>query len=657
MRIRYKLILAIGVPLLILLTLMVVSDFVALRRAAAEQVSSRLEEVAERYATAFDGQFRAVAAVARATAAMVEADQDLTERELYTLLRGNVESDPLVFGSATAFVPGWFPDQYRSPAEELNLPPAPGTATREPGRLFGPYVFRGGENRALARLDLATRYDYTQSPQDWFTRPMATAQPGWSEPYFDTGAGNVPMVTYSHPIRRGATLAGVVTVDVSLADLRQLTLTNTPPGVEVFMFSRRGVLVLAADAQAVMTYTLDHAAEEVTGPGAEELVHRIRRGEAGVSRVIGLADGKPYLAFVARVPSTGWMFGGATPEAEAMASVYRLLATRVIVGLGTIAVIIVVVLGLGVWIVSPIRRLADAVRGLSVAALTGEAGRLPRDVRISRDEVGDLSRAFEGMVRQLRDQLQQLTTETRAREAVESELRLARSIQVSLLPTQFVDRRDLALHALSVPARFVGGDFFDFLFLPDGSLVFVVADVSGKGVPAAMLMAVTRTILRDLVTTECGPGEALTRANRLLMDNNPESMFVTVALARYDPRTGQLRLANAGHPPPIVLARDGTCRPVGTSTGTVLGVVEDQRVGEITATLAPGERLVLYTDGVSEAKAPDGTMFTDDGLKEAMTRLRDQPPQAFCDALFAELETFQAGTLHDDITLLVLDRR
>lgn len=659
MRIRYKLILAIGTPLLILLTLMVVSDFVALRRAAEEQVNRRLEEVAERYATAFDGQFRSVASVARATAAILEADQDVSERELYTLLRGNVESDPLVFGSAAAFLPGGFAAEFRgTPGDSVaTVPDAPGAPLREPGGLFAPYVFRGGPRGALVRVDLAQRYDYTAPPHEWFTRPRSTGTAGWCEPYFDAGGGNVAMVTFSHPVRRNGEVIGVVTVDVSLTDLRQLTIERSPPGINVFMFSRSGVMVLSDDPQEIMARTLNTPATDITGPGVEELAGRIRRGEAGVSRVIGIADGKTYLAFVARVPSIGWMFGGATPEAEAMASVYNLLVTRVIVGLGTIAVILAVVLGMGVWIVSPIRRLADAVRGLSVAALTGEAGRLPRDVRISRDEVGDLSRAFEGMVRQLREQVQQLTTETRAREAVESELRLARTIQVSLLPTQFIDRPDLALHALSVPARYVGGDFFDFLFLPDGSLSFVVADVSGKGVPAAMLMAVTRTILRDLVSTCAGPAEALTKANGLLMDNNPESMFVTVCLARYEPATGRLRIANAGHPPPLVVAPDGSSREAGPSTGTVLGVLENQQFGELALTLDRGERLVLYTDGISEAKSPAGALFTTPGLERLCREFRDRAPQAFGEEVLAAVDRYQAGQSHDDVTLLVLDRR
>lgn len=661
MRIRYKLILAIGVPLLILLTLMVVSDYFALRTRAEEETSKRLSEAAFRYAAVFDGRFRELGAVARLTAAVIEADGDPASIDLYRLLAANVESDPLIFGACVAFVPGAIDGAKFEPtfAKPETLKPAAGEPRREASNLFAPYVFRGepGSKPGLYWMDIAKRYDYTLPEHAWFADPAKTGKGGWGEPYVDDGAGGVAMVTCSYPITINGKLIGVATVDVELESLRMSALAQMPAEMDVWIISRAGVALLTPTNRFSPSETLEAMSKELGRADFDALVKRIREGAPGTSTLYYPPADQRFLVFNAKIPASGWTLVGSLPENLVMAPVHSLLMQRAAVGLVTIAVILGVVLGMGIWIVSPIRRLADAVRGLSVGMLERDNNPLQEVTNNSRhDEVGDLSRAFQSMLGELHTQVAQLKNETRAREAVESELRLARAIQVSLLPTQFVDRADVRLHAISVPAKFVGGDFFDYLFLPSGELAFVIADVSGKGVPAAMFMAVTRTILRDLLSRGEEPGEVLTKANALLMDANPESMFVTVFLGRYDPATGKLLYANAGHPPPLAVSRGGVVRELAGGGGTVLGVLEGQAFTNAAGRLEAGERLVAYTDGVSEAKSPAGPMFMTERLEELCRSLGERTPEAVCKQIFDTVDEFQAGRLHDDVTVLVLER-
>jgi sigma-B regulation protein RsbU (phosphoserine phosphatase) len=695
-RIRYKLILAIGTPLLALLLLMAVFDFFVLSKRAKEATRERLAALAQRYAAEFDGRLRGLAALAKSTAGIVELDDDPATIDYFALLRANVLTDPLAFGSAVALkvdaVPGLAGAPRRPRGGDLlqdSAQPGGGVDGQTIEGLFGPYVFRGGGTDGRLRwLDLAARYDFTQPRWAWFAEPARTGEAGWTEPYLDEGGGNVPMVTFSAPIRRavpaGARVAGeagaggaaevrfagVATVDVSLDALREEVLRQTPPGIDLWVVSRSGRVILAPNAEDQLRESLSDLSAAFNSPEFDAFAKQVRSGEPGASTLFYPPDGRTYAVFTARVGSSGWTLVGAIDEAVVLRPLYLLLAQRAAVGLGVGAVILAVVLGMGVWIVSPIRRLAEAVRGLSVDMLGQGTGPLERVAAESPgDEVGDLSRAFGTMVAQLREQVRQLTDQTRAREAVESELRLARSIQASLLPTQFVDREDVRLHAVSVPAKFVGGDFFDYLFSSDGRLWVVVADVSGKGVPAAMFMAVTRTILRDLMTRGegGGPGEVMTRANQLLMDANHESMFVTCFVARIDPASGLIEYANAGHPPPLVVREDGSSQRLGTSTGTVLGVVEGQRYEQHAGTLPRGQRLVAYTDGVSEATTPaTGTgarngraMFGEDGLAALCDRLARGPaltPEEFCREVYRVVDEYQAGVLHDDVTVLVVER-
>src|SRR6266508_967109 len=205
------------------------------------------------------------------------------------------------------------------------------------------------------------------------------------------------------------------------------------------------------------------------------------------------------------------------------------------------------------------------------------------------------------------------------------------------------------------PARAVGGDFYDFIDLPDGKVGIVVGDVTDKGVPAALVMATTHTVLRGEALRLVAPGEVLKRANELLLDEMPPNMFVTCLYAVLDPAAGMLRFANAGHNLPNLRSQDGVTEL--RAAGMPLGLLPDMDYEEHEATLGPGDSLLLHSDGLAEAHSPDGEMFGFPRLAKLCGE-RDGG-EALIDLLLAELAAFtgQGWEQEDDITLVTLQRR
>jgi serine phosphatase RsbU (regulator of sigma subunit) len=269
-----------------------------------------------------------------------------------------------------------------------------------------------------------------------------------------------------------------------------------------------------------------------------------------------------------------------------------------------------------------------------------------------------------GMYAQLKQQflaLQQAMHEHEQLLAIRRELDIASNIQQSSLPQvfpPFPHRADFDIYAAMVPAREVGGDFYDFFLIDDARLGVVVGDVSGKGVPAALFMAVSRTLLRSNALAGLPPGECLQRVNSLLCLENSAEMFVSVFYAILDTRTGGFEYSNGGHNRPYLRRQDGTAEVLEGTGGTVLGVLEDCPYTARSATLRPGDGVFLFTDGVTEAMDADGNLFSDDRLYAALGRYGHAPPDALIRAVLDEVSRYAGGVAQsDDITALAIRYR
>jgi len=246
----------------------------------------------------------------------------------------------------------------------------------------------------------------------------------------------------------------------------------------------------------------------------------------------------------------------------------------------------------------------------------------------------------------------------RAEQLHANELEHAALIQRSILPSNFPPfplRQDFELHAAMVPAREVGGDLFDFFLLDDKRLGFVIGDVSGKGVPAALFMSVARTLLRATAQHQASPGACFTYVNASLAEQNVETMFVTLFYGVLNTSTGDIEFANGGHNPPYIFSADGKVRSLAEKSGPLLGVIESCQYRTFTDRIAPGEAILLYTDGVTEAVDKNKEFFGDERLLQYLARHASEPAGQIVQGLQGNLQEFSKGTPQaDDITVLVL---
>jgi len=307
----------------------------------------------------------------------------------------------------------------------------------------------------------------------------------------------------------------------------------------------------------------------------------------------------------------------------------------------------------------PLARLAYAIRGLAAGDFAPEAWDHPgvTEAGRRRDEVGEVARAMTFLVGRLHVYLEDLRRATAAREAVESELRIAGEIQNSLLPPPLTPagRARVDFAAFIRPAREAGGDLYDGFFLPDGRFLALVGDVSGKGVPAALFMALAATAVRTLAGRVADPGELLGQVNRLLCERNATLQFVTACALMLDPDSGRLAWANAGHPPPALWRAAAGVEWLDGPRSPPLGVFEETVFPTRHRTLEPDEAVMVFSDGVSEAMDAQGALL---GLDAVAACLSAGEPGASADLVarvVATVETHQAGAPQaDDITLVAL---
>lgn len=249
-----------------------------------------------------------------------------------------------------------------------------------------------------------------------------------------------------------------------------------------------------------------------------------------------------------------------------------------------------------------------------------------------------------------------LAETTAAKEKIESELQVAKEIQLSMLPRQFPafpDRGEIDVFATMDPAKEVGGDLYDLFPVGADKFCFIVGDVSGKGVPAALYMAITKTLLKSEALRGNDPGAILANVNGIIYPDNPELMFITVFCAILDVATGELRYANAGHNPPLLSRGGGDFEFITMKPNMVLGVMGQVAFESEKTVMGPGDVFFMYTDGVNEAMNTRHEQYDYERLKAALSRVKERGPREIVEAVNAELEAFASGEEQsDDITML-----
>ena len=322
------------------------------------------------------------------------------------------------------------------------------------------------------------------------------------------------------------------------------------------------------------------------------------------------------------------------------------------------------------------RRIVQPVTALTTAAAEVDTDTLSfapetlDTVAGRRDELGTLVRVFQNMVRQVQAREEYLESMVRARtrdleasnaqlerakERMESELRIAHALQGAILPKTLPENPTYSGHALMTPAREMGGDFYDFFTLADGRLSVVMADVSGKGVPAAFFMAIARTVMRAAAARHATPGPCLQEVNDAICEQNPQDLFVTLFYGILDPDSGEFTYANAGHNPPFLVRRPGEVAPLPMTGGMAVGVMPGLPYDEDAVTLASGDTMFLYTDGITEAMNVEDEEFTEARLETVLAGGHGLPVDTVLTKVTSAVVEFVGeAEQSDDITCIVL---
>lgn len=313
-----------------------------------------------------------------------------------------------------------------------------------------------------------------------------------------------------------------------------------------------------------------------------------------------------------------------------------------------------------IWVIYMRRRIVKPIRQLNDASLNMVEhladGTSPEILVKKDDEIKDLADSFSKMYHEIGAYIEKLETVTAEKERIGAELDVAAKIQTSMLPCifpPFPNRDEFDIYATMNPAKEVGGDFYDFFMVDENHLAFVVADVSGKGVPAALFMVIGKTLIKDHTGLHDDLGEVFTEVNNILCASNSEEMFITAFEGVLNLKTGELRYVNAGHEMPFICRKNGVYEPFKIKAGFVLAGMEGIRYRSGCVQLEPGDKIFEYSDGVPEAMNSEKEQYGMDRLEKVLAQNSNKTPGELLPAIKAELDAFVGGAEQfDDITML-----
>ncbi len=617
-----RLIIWVGLPALLLFGGVVwIASHRSFQRLVA-QTEQYTRSLARSHASEIERRLSRAAKIPENLALTIESMVFETEQRLEAFLREAVVRNPEIYGSALAFEPNTF------------------TLGKH---YYAPYFYRKDGHPEFVQLG---NPEYNYFRWEWYDRPKREDHPLWTEPYFDDGGGNTVMTTYSVPFRREGAFWGIATVDIAMAQMMmeadELRVGQT--GYTVIV-SRLGKFIACPDPSKVMKASIQDV--------SPELGVRMLSGEKGFMRTTEpLGQRAAWVAF-SPVQNGEFALAIVYPESEVLAQAFRLQWELLALGAAGLLAVFGALVFVARSISRPISELAHAAQQVAAGNLDHELS-----VEARTSEVRDLAVAFRKMTRDLKMRMEELRYTTTVKERFEGELNAARNIQFSLVAKRFPafpDRREFDIHAIIKPARAVGGDFYDFFFIDRDCLCLVAADVAGKGVPAALFMAVSKTLLRANAAMAATPEEMLAKVNNLLCEEGATSgMFVSLAFALLNVRSGELRLCNAGHPAPLVLS-GGKVDPLRSDTGVALGAWPGTLYRAATHQLRRGDTLVFYTDGVTEALDPNESFYTAARLHTLLAGMSDDSVERITRKVVQDVRAF-CGTHEqaDDITLLAV---
>ena len=535
------------------------------------------------------------------------------------------------------------------------------------GALFAPYAYRNGQTIEIKQLS-SPSYDYLH--QEWYTKPKETGKDYWSAPYFDKDGGNIAMTTYSLPLFDSDDhMYAVITADISLdwiadmvAEADSISLRSNYEWFGIgndededtlycFIISSDGTFIAHPDKKRVLNSNIFDQVKKTDSKKDDTMAEDMVAGRRGISSL--KENGIDYICFYAPIEHTGWSMAIAIPQNEMLeVGKYLGLIAVVLMAIGLCVVFIVCYRSIH-SATKPLRRFATSADEIADGNLQAELPKIK-----TRDEMGRLYDSFKTMQQSLVRLIDETKTINAEKGRIEGELQTARSIQMSMLPKTFPpypDRDDIDIFAQLTPAKEVGGDLYDF-FLRDEKLFFCIGDVSGKGVPASLVMAVTRTLFRTVSAHESNPAKIVCTINDVMASNNESAMFVTLFLGVLDLPTGRLRYCNAGHCAPLLIGTG--VGMLNTIPNVPVGIMGGFRFENQEVIVNRDTSIFLYTDGLTEAEDIRQTLFDDERMMQTARSIYDQgdyQPATIVSQMTAAVKAFVGqAEQSDDLTLMAI---
>ena len=533
------------------------------------------------------------------------------------------------------------------------------------GRWFCPYAWHNDSMQVVTRQLGSADYDYLSTK--WFKNATARDSAYWSEPFFDGQDAKTPLVAYLYPIRnQQGSVVAILGADLSLDFMTQILEEQdsifdhenwvVSGLLQSFVLAPNGTYITHPDHRRIQKGNFFVHVKDADKSGlAEKIVNEIkeRMTSNDETEEVVMVNRKESYVFYSPLTGTDWMLMVTIP-------VFGLDIYGMVIGILILLIIVVVLLVTFLVCFITIKRTANPLKQLADTADKVAQGQFdtPLPTVKHRDEICQLRDSFENMQHSLTEYIENLKMTTSAKASMENELKIAHGIQMSMLPKTypaFPNRDDIDIFGQVTPAKAVGGDLYDF-FIRDEKLYFCIGDVSGKGVPGSLVMAVTRSLFRNIAAHTTEPEQVVMGINDSLCDNNETNMFVTFFVGVIDLATGNMDYCNAGHDQPLLLT-DGEVGLLPCDPNLPAGVLPEWNYSRQQIQLKRGATLFLYTDGLNEAEDIDHQQFEMERVMET-AKAAGNSPQELIAAMTAAVGQFVGGAEQsDDLTMLAIQKK
>lgn len=598
------------------------------REAVRQEAISRATQILDKTSLRVEGILNRVEVATGMTEWLVQRHPDKAD-SMFVYSRGMLLNNPDFYNCSIAFEPYYFKDK---------------------GLYFSAYSKHNGDS---IRTIQGGSENYQYFFADWYLMPTLLGHACWTEPYMDYDAptNTSEMVTsYCQAIKASdGGIIGVINTSLSLNWLSQTISAVKPyPNSYSIMIGRGGTYFVHPDSTKITRQTIFTQTLENPDTAMVSLGHAMQRGEEGVREMH--INGEHCYVFYKPLGKTGCSMAIVCPESDIFGGFDRLRRTVMAIVCVGLLLMLYFFIRIITRELSPLRRLAREAETIASGQFDTQ---LPNFERT--DEIGQLSQSFGNMQQSLVRYIEELKDTTAQKASIESELNVANSIQMSMLPNVFPDREGLDMYASMTPAKEVGGDLYGYL-LKDDNLYFCLGDVSGKGVPASLFMAQVTRLFRTLANQQLSPSDICTHMNEALSgDENPTSMFVTLFVGMIDLTSGHLSFCNAGHNPPVIGGGNHHGDFLEMKPNFPIGVLPGLEFEGEEIESIKGRALFIYTDGLNEAENREHEQFGDERLLDILRNTHFDTARQVIETLAVEVERHRDGAdPNDDLTMMCL---